>query len=131
MSSLARALVSALLALTATACAKPRPRPFGPEPGRTVIYVLNRGYSDVVVYLADGNTPRRLGVVAGLGRAVLPVPNQAALMGLRLLVRAGVNGQLHATDPVLPGAGGALALTIQPLLYASEVSVLRYGALEP
>ena len=91
---------------------------------------MNRGYADVVVYLADGNTPFRLGTVPGLERASLRIPNQLADGGIRLLVRARDSGRLYATQVLVTGAGGVLALTVQPLLFATEVRVLSYGALE-
>jgi hypothetical protein len=130
MTPATRALAAALV-LFGTACVPRRPEPPTPEPVSTVIYVSNRGYADVAVYLADGNTPRRLGTVVGLGRARLHIPNQMAALGVRLLVRVRDSREWHATDAVLPGAGGVLALTVNPLLAASELSILAYGALEP
>jgi hypothetical protein len=130
MTPATRALAAALV-LFGTACVPRRPEPPTPEPVSTVIYVSNRGYADVAVYLADGNTPRRLGTVVGLGRARLRIPNQMAALGVRLLVRVRDSREWHATDAVLPGAGGVLALTVNPLLAASELSILAYGALEP
>ena len=124
-----RLLAAALLALSA-GCATPQADPFAPAPAATVVHVVNRGYSDVVVYLADGNTPLRLGVVGGLDRDSLRIPNQLAVAGVRLLIRARDSGQSFAIDPVIPGAGGALGLTVQPMLIASELSVLSYGVLE-
>ncbi|MBM4183602.1 MAG: hypothetical protein FJ207_05175 [Gemmatimonadetes bacterium] len=128
MDSPARVLIAVLVALSA-ACTKPRPRPVGPTSKGTVIYVENRGESEVGVYLADGNTPRRVGTVAGLERDQLRIQGQMALMGVRLLVRAHDSERLFASDVLLPGAGGVLRLTVQPLLCASEVSILEYGAL--
>lgn len=125
-----RMLVSALLAVGVAACATPRTAQ-PPALGRgTVLHVVNRGWSDVVVYLADGNVPRRLGTVNALERARLAIPNQAAGMGVRLLVRALGTSLAYAAEPVLPGVGGVVELTVHPHLVASEVTVLSYGALE-
>lgn len=129
MSLTARLLVLPLLALGAS-CAAPRATPFEAAPVATWVHVLNRGYADVVVYLADGNTPFRMGTVGGMWRAGLRVPNQLAVGAVRLLVWALDSGRLCATDPVVPRAGGVLALQAQPLLVASELFVLSYGALE-
>jgi hypothetical protein len=98
-----------------------------PERARltTLLRVDNHGSDDVVVYLADGHTPRRLGQVAGLDRALFAIPNQLAADGVRLLVRRA--GVVHTTDLLAPGAGAVLELTVQPLLMASDVSVLSYG----
>jgi hypothetical protein len=125
----ARFALHALILLTA-ACATSGARYAGESRVRTVLHVENRGQADVVVYLADGNTPFRLGVVGGLDRALFAIPNQVASMGVRLLVLDRGSGARHATDLVVPGAGGVLALTVQPLLLASDVSVLSYGPLE-
>jgi hypothetical protein len=130
MSSVAR-LLAAVSFLAVVACSASRGNPFEPAPAVTVVRVSNRSYCDVVVYVADGNTPFRLGVVPGLGGAVLRIPNQLASGGVRLLIRARDTDRLYATDLALPGAGGALALTVQPMLVASEIYVLSHGALEP
>ena len=133
MRSTARLFALALCTLAA-GCVARGASPFAavrrPAPATTIVHVVNRGYADVVVYLADGNTPFRLGAVPGLERASLRVPNQLAAGGIRLLVRARDSGRLYATEVLVPGAGGVLALTVQPMLLASEVTVLSYGALE-
>jgi len=120
-----RPLPSALLVLVAAAaCATPRA-----YPGGVVLHVVNRGWSDAVVYVGDGNVPFRLGRVPALDRAQLAIPNQVAAMGVRLLVRVADSDQTYAAAPVLPGAGGVVELIVQPLLLSSEVTVLSYGAL--
>lgn len=122
-----RLAISMLLLLATAACALPRPS--AQSPGTIVLHVVNRGWSDAVVYIGDGNVPFRLGRVPALDRARLAIPNQTAAMGVRLLVRAADSDQTYAAAPVLPGAGGVIELIVQPLLLSSEVTVLSYGAL--
>jgi len=125
--SSARLALLACLSLLLTGCATTLDSQ-ARAPLRTVLRVDNRSQADVVVYLADGNTPHRLGVVGGLDRALFAIPNQLAADGVRLLVRR--SGVVHTTELQSPGAGGVLELTVQPLLIASQVSVLSYGPLE-
>ena len=101
-----------------------------PRPAMAAIQVNNRSWFDVVVYLADGNVPFRLGRVGALDRTRLAIPNQAAALGVRVLVRSIETDQVFAGDPLLPGAGGVLELTVEPLLDQSTLSVLSYGPLE-
>ncbi len=122
--------LSAFLVVATAACATAREPELDRFNRGAVLHVVNRGWSDVAVYLADGNVPRRLGNVGALDRALLRIPNQSAGMGVRLLVRAFGTSQTYAADVVVPGAGGVVELTVQPLLLASEVTVLSYGALE-
>lgn len=124
-----RPLLSALLVLATAACVSPRPRGYDPAPGTIVLRVINRGWSDAVVYVADGNVPFRLGRVPALDRAQLAIPNQFAALGVRLIVRAAGSDRRYAAEPVLPGAGGVVELIVQPLLLSSEVTVLSYGNL--
>ena len=114
---------------TWTACS-PTVGPSEPRPASSAVVVENRSWSDVVVYLADGNVPFRLGRVAALERTRLAVPNHMAALGVRLVVRSVGSGEAYAGEPVLPGAGGVLELTVQPLLAQSTLSVLSYGPLE-
>jgi hypothetical protein len=118
--------LSILLVLAASACATVGAR----RSGAALLRVENRSSSDVVVYLADGNTPFRLGRVAALDRARLPIPAAMAHLGVRVLVRPVDGDGVYAAESVLPGAGGVVALTIQPLLAHSRVSVVSYGPME-
>jgi len=122
------AIVSALLLIAATACAAPRASLSSPDADKVVLHVVNRSTSDVVVYVADGSVPARLGVVAGLERARLAIPARSADLGVSLLVITMDTGLAYASDPVLPGAGGVIELTVRPFLDESDVSVLAYGA---
>jgi hypothetical protein len=98
----------------------PRPRP-------ATLHVENRGWSDVIVYVADGTAPLRLGRVGSLERARLPIPNGLAAMGVRLVVRSAESDQIYVAAPVLPGAGGTVELVVQPLLAQSTLAVRSYG----
>lgn len=117
------------LVVTTAACS-PRVGLREPRPASAAVVVENRSWSDVVVYLADGNVPFRLGRVAALERTRLAVPNHAAALGVRLIVRSVASEEVYAGEPLLPGAGGVLELTVQPLLGQSTLSVLSYGPLE-
>jgi hypothetical protein len=102
-----------------------------PRPASAAVLVDNRSWSDIVVYLAEGNAPFRLGRVAALERTWLPVPNPIAALGVRLVVRSvEASSPIYVGQPMLPGAGGVLELTVQPLLEQSTLSVLSYGPLE-
>jgi len=90
------------------------------------LLVENRSATDVVVYLADGHAPLRLGRVAALARARLSVPAHAATSGAPLLVRSTGSVDVYIDGPVLPGAGGTMALTVQPLLTQSTLEVLSF-----
>jgi len=122
-------LLLVTLAVTPTACS-PRARPGDSRPASAAVVVENRSWSDVVVYLADGNVPFRLGRVPALDRARLAIPNHAAALGVRIFVRSLASSEMYAGEPLLPGAGGVLELTVQPHLAQSTVSVLSYGPLE-
>jgi hypothetical protein len=96
-----------------------------PRPHPATLLVENRGWSDVIVYLADGNVPLRLGRVGSLERTRLPIPNSLAVMGVRVVVRSVGSEQVYAATPALPGAGGTLELIVQPLLAQSTLAVSR------
>ena len=128
-SLLLRPLFISCLVSTLSACSQR----VGPDEARPVsahVLVDNRSWSDVVVYLADGNVPFRLGRVAALERTRLAIPGHAAALGVRLIVRSTSSEEVFAGDPLLAGAGGVLELTVQPLLRQSTLSVLSYGPLE-
>ena len=119
---LVRCLVSTLLVGSAAACAQQRLG--SPRPVSAILVVENRSLEDIVVYLADGHVPQRLGRVVALGRSRLAVPVHAADAGARLLIRSTDSGELFAPEPA---AGSSLALTVQPLLTQSTLVALSFG----
>jgi hypothetical protein len=115
-------VVSAILGAIAAACAPHYLVP--PRPVAAILLVENRSLHDVVVYLADGHVPLRLGRVAALGRSRLVVPDHVAYAGARLLVRSTDSGELFAPEPA---SGGALTLTVEPLLIQSTLVAVSFG----
>jgi hypothetical protein len=89
-----------------------------------ILLVENRSLHDVVVYLADGHVPLRLGRVTALGRSRLVVPDHAAAAGARLFVRSTDSGEQFAPEPAV---GGALTLTVEPLLIQSTLVPISFG----
>jgi hypothetical protein len=76
------------------------------------VEVANAAWSDVVVYVADGATPRRLGHVPALGRARWLVP--AGPGTLRLLVRPFGSTEGFALDPIFVGPERRVELSVHP-----------------
>jgi hypothetical protein len=93
--------------------------------------VENKTWSDVAVYLLDDNVPFRLGTVAALHSARLAVPHRTRTTGVRLAIRTFAANEIFVPEPVLLGAGGVVELVVHPLLTASQLSVLSYGAYGP
>ena len=123
-----RRLIPPLLAIALGGCELPAV-PRAPRPPAASLRVDNRGLSDVIVYVADGQVPLRLGRVGPLARTRLPLPHHVSATTVRLLVSSVGSDQVFAAEPVLTGAGATLELTVQPLLSQSTLSVLSYGAL--
>ena len=119
-------LLALALIVVAAACS-PQRRSGSTRPAPAALLVVNRSTHDVLVYLADGRTPLRLGRVAALGRSRLSLPIHAATAGARILVRSADSAGVFAADPVLAGAGGVLELTVQPILMQSTLGVLSFG----
>jgi len=122
------ALIAPLLAsvVGAAACGLEN-RAAPPRHAPAALLVENRSATDVVLYLADGHTPLRLGRVAALARAHLSVPAHAAMSGARLLVRSAGSLDVYLDDPLLPRAGGTAQLTLQPILAQSTLEMLSFA----
>lgn len=126
MSSKAATFLAALLVLTsACASAGANRRDFNRG---AVLDVVNRGGADVVVFLADGDLPRRLGTVRAFDRARLAIPQRAPGSGVRLLVWSLASSEIIAAEPAVPRADGTLELVVQPGAYGYEVSVLAHSS---
>jgi len=83
------------------------------EPGaRVAVEVANGAWADIVVYVADGSTPRRLGHVPALGRARWLVPVVPGT--LRLLVRPIGSTEGFALDPIFVGPEQGVELSVHP-----------------
>jgi len=110
VSWLRAAAVASLFA--AAACGPHRMGLSGEPGGRVTVEVSNRAWSDVVVYVADGSTPRRLGHVPALGRArwVVPVGAEA----VRLLVRPIGSTEGYALEPIFVGPERRVELSVDP-----------------
>ena len=118
-----RTLALAALVLTG-ACATARERPFDAPAGSlaaNVLLVTNRGWSDVVVYQADGSTPVRLGWVPALRSSRLAI--QRGSGPLRLVLRPSASSEAFVAEPVWVTPGQVVHLTVHPMLGASELTV--------
>jgi len=85
--------------------------------------VTNQGPTDVVVYLAEGSVPVRLGRVEAMRSTKLiitRVPKVDTLV--RLLLRTG-EGESYAPESVWASTGQIVQLTVRPLLRSSDVIV--------
>jgi hypothetical protein len=83
--------------------------------------VTNRGWSNVVVYLADGSTPRRLGSVPPLKDTQIVIYRGSG--PLRILLRPTGSNESFAPEPVWVEAGQLVELTVHPMLQTSEMIV--------
>ena len=114
------------LVVAVVACS-PERGPDSLRPIPAVLLVENRSTDDVVVYLADGLVPRRLGRVPALARSRLVVPNHAAVSGTRILVHSEDSREAFVAERAAAGVGGVLELTVQPLLEQSTLSLLSFA----
>jgi hypothetical protein len=83
--------------------------------------VANRGWSNVVVYLADGATPRRLGSVPPLKETQMVVYRGSG--PLRVLLRPTGSNESFAPEAVWVEAGQLVELIVHPMLQTSEMVV--------
>jgi hypothetical protein len=117
-----RALLAGGVLYWSLACATPAPDRGRPPAGTSaglVLEVTNRGWSDVVVYLADGAVPSRLGRVPALKHARLVLHRGQG--PVRVLVRAWGSKTSYVPEPVWASPGQVLELTVQPVLRTSEL----------
>jgi len=105
-----RAAAAASLVAAAACGPHRRGAPTGGPGGRVSVEVANGAWSDIVVYVADGLTPRRLGDVPALGRARWRV-----LVGtgtVHLLVRPIGSTEAFALEPIFVGPERRVELTV-------------------
>jgi len=99
--------------LVAAAACGPYEAGLAPTSGpRVAVEVANGAWSDIVVYVADGLTPRRLGHVPALGRARWLVPMGGETV--RLLLRPIGSTEGFALDPIFVGPEGRVELSVHP-----------------
>jgi hypothetical protein len=124
--------VAALLALVsgAAACAvRTTPAPEVDAPGlqQLSLQVRNQSPLDVVIYLAGGGTPVRLGRAAALRDTDLVIPRGANVdTEIRLLLRSD-SGESYAPETVWVVDGQEVQLTVRSLLRTSDVIVRGRG----
>jgi hypothetical protein len=88
------------------------------------VRVTNRGHADVIVYLAGGTAPLRLGRVPATRRADLVFPaHSAAGARIQLLLRDAGTGASYSPEPIWSGPRDVVELTVNPLLSTSELTV--------
>jgi hypothetical protein len=92
-----------------------------PENRPLALQVTNRGSSDVIVYLAEGAVPTRLGRVGAFERARLVVRRGQG--PVRLIVRAAGSSDGFIPEPVWAVPGQVVELTVQPVLKTSDLVV--------
>jgi hypothetical protein len=124
--SFVRPLLPLVFVLGAAACGVEH-RAASSPPASATLLVENRSATDIILYLADGHAPLRLGRVTALSRARLSVPVHAAESGARLLLRSTGSVDAYVDDPVRVGAGGTIELTVHPLLRQSTLDVLSFS----
>ena len=96
----------------------------GRSPSVVIVAVTNRGFSDVLVYLAGGYAPVRLGRVAALERVELIVPRTSLMADpIRLLLRRAGSNEEFAPEPLWARPGEVVQLTIQPRLSTSQMTL--------
>ena len=111
VSWLRAAAAASLVAVAACSPYRSGASTVGPGSGVTV-EVANGAWSDIVVYVADGAAPRRLGNVPALGRARWRVSPGSGT--LRLLVRPFGSSEGFALDPIFVGPGQRVELSVHP-----------------
>jgi hypothetical protein len=101
--------------------------PAAPAVENTVtLRVSNRGHADVVVYVAGGSVPLRLGRVPATQRADLVIRGHSRVGApIRLLLRDVGTGQTYTPEPIWGRAGDVVHLTVQSLLTTSELLILK------
>jgi hypothetical protein len=112
-------LVSALLLLSSACVTASASRSSGARP--LALDVTNRGSSDVIVYLADGAVPSRLGRVGAFERARLLIRRGQG--PVRLVLRASGSNDGFVPEPVWADPGQVVELTVQPVLKTSDLVV--------
>jgi hypothetical protein len=86
--------------------------------------VSNRGHADVVVYVAGGSVPLRLGRVPATQRADMVIRGHSQVGApVRLLLRDVGTGQTYVPEPIWARAGDVVHLIVHPLLATSELII--------
>jgi hypothetical protein len=123
-----RVLTASLLCLAATAaCGSARHSKESPSPGSSEILleVENHHWSDIVIYLMNGNQSQRLGMVSGVSTKNFVFPYRQIATGGRVRLRAHpVGGKASFTsEDVVIQSGQSLKWTLESDLKRSSVAV--------
>ena len=111
-----------LLLLVLSACASAGASPAMTDALR--LRVTNRGNADVIVYVAGGAAPLRLGRVPATQQAELVIRGRSRVGGpILLALRDAGSGEMFTPEPIWGRAGDVAELTIQPLLTTSELTL--------
>jgi hypothetical protein len=120
----ARRAAAVLIVLLSSACATGRSVTAAHG---VILDVVNRGPSDVVVYVVEGGYPKRLRRVAGLQHEQLFVRRVSlSAEPIQLILRSAGSDDLYTPEIVWARPGEVVDLTIQNRLIMSELS-LRQG----
>ena len=125
---LIRALTASLVYLAAaSACGSARHSKESPSPGNseTLLEVENHHWSDIVIYLMNGNQSQRLGMVSGVSTKSFVFPYRQIATGGRVRLRAhpvGGQGSFTSEDVVIQ-SGQGIKWTLESDLKRSSVTV--------
>jgi hypothetical protein len=120
----ARRAAALLIVFLSSACATGRA---APGAHAVVLDVVNRGPSDVVLYVVEGGYPKRLRRVAGLQHEQLFVRRVSlSAEPIQLILRGVGSDDTYTPEVVWARPGEVVDLTIQNRLIMSELS-LRQG----
>ena len=125
---LIRVLTAFFLYLAATsACGSARHSKESPSPGNSEILldVENHHWSDIVIYLMNGNQSQRLGMVSGVSSKSFVFPYRQIATGGRVRLRAhpvGGQGSFTSEDVVIQ-SGQGIKWTLESDLKRSSLTV--------
>jgi hypothetical protein len=118
------AAVMAALLVSGSACSRNRAMAApGPE-APTIIEVENQAFADIVVYVANGGSRHRLGLVLSQSKMDFPLPRQMSYAnGAVQFVARPIAGRAYALPAVLVSAGQRIAVTLLSQPSMSTVAV--------
>jgi hypothetical protein len=125
---LIRVLTASFLCLAATsACGSSRHSKESPSPGNSEVSleVENHHWSDIVVYLMNGNQSQRLGTVSGVSTSSFTFPYRQIATGGRVRLRAHPVGgkESFTSEDVVMQSGQGIKWTLESDLKRSTLAV--------
>lgn len=115
---------SALLLMSGACSRNQAGRPAAPQSSSTTIEIDNQAHSDMVVYVANGGTRFRLGMVPSLSSNKFALPQQLkSPNGTVQFVARPIAGRAYALPAVLVSAGQRILVTLLSQPSLSNVAV--------